>query len=190
MTISLWIDQLTQLISASQAQFWIALKIVGLLWGVQLVNVLLGYRLNLLGIWPRKWYGLPGILCSPFLHGSWSHLFFNSIPLIILINLTLLYGLNVFLILSLLIIIVSGVATWVLARPGIHVGASGVLMGYWGFLLMQSFFQPSVMSIIVAAVCIFYLSSLWLNLMPAGPGVSWEGHVLGCAAGILGAFIF
>jgi membrane associated rhomboid family serine protease len=190
MNINLWIDQLAGLIAASQQAIGLTLKIIGILWLVQCVNVLVGYRLNLLGICPRKWYGLPGIVCSPFLHGGFNHLFFNSVPLLILVNLTLLYGVHTFISLTIFIFALSGLATWLLARPGIHVGASSVLMGYWGFLLMQSIFQPSVMTIIVALLCFYYLGSLWMNLMPSGPGVSWEGHVFGCLAGVAGAFIF
>lgn len=189
MNISSWADQLTQLVAASQAEMFLTFEVVGLLWFVQIVNFLVGYRLNFLGIWPRKTWGLLGIIFSPFLHGGFDHLFFNSIPLLILVNLLLLFGLPTFLWLTALIMLFSGLATWLFARPGIHVGASSVLMGYWGFLLMQSIFQPSVMSVIVALLCIYYLGSLWLNLFPQGPGVSWEGHVFGCAAGIAGAFI-
>lgn len=190
MNVTLWLDQLMQLIGASKQQLGLTLEIVGVLWLVQFINFTAGYRLNVLGIWPRKLYGLPGIIFSPFLHGNFNHLFFNSIPLIILVNLLLLYGAHLFLVLSVFIILVSGLATWLLARPGVHVGASAVLMGYWGFLLMQSYFHPSVMTIIVAILCLYYLGSLWLNLLPSGPQVSWEGHLFGCAAGVAGAFIF
>jgi membrane associated rhomboid family serine protease len=190
MDLSNWAEQLSQLMSASQQQLGLTFEIVGLLWIVQIVNSLLGYRLNLLGIWPRKIYGIPGIVFAPFLHGNYGHLFFNSIPLLILIDLLLISGFHFFLVLTLFIMIISGVAIWLLARPGVHVGASSVLMGYWGFLLMQSYFHPSVASIIVAILCIYYLSSLFLSLFPSGPQVSWEGHVFGCAAGIIGAFIF
>ena len=172
MNLSAWITQLSQLVAASQQQLGLTLEIVGLLWLIQCANLFLGYRLNILGIWPRKLRGLPGIIFSPFLHGGFDHLFFNSVPLLILVNLLLLYGWHTFVWLTLLIMLLSGSATWLFARPGIHVGASAVLMGYWGFLLMQSVFQPSVMSVIVALLCFYYLGSLWLNLFPQGQGVS------------------
>ena len=40
--------------------------------------------LLLLGIQPRKALGLPGIVFAPFLHANFNHIFFNTIPLIIL----------------------------------------------------------------------------------------------------------
>lgn len=183
-----YLDQLSQIIDLSKSQLPLTLEIIGLLWAVQILNVLVGYRLNVFGIWPRQARGLLGVFLSPLLHGSFEHLFFNSIPLLILVNLLLLYGLKFFLLITLFIAFVSGISTWFLGRPGVHVGASGVLMGYWGFFLAQAYFEPSVVTIIVAALCLYYLGSLWLNLLPGGKGVSWEGHMFGCLAGIVGAF--
>lgn len=185
-----WIDELMQLIDASIDVFPMTLKCLGLLWLIQIANSSVHYRLNILGIWPRRWIGLPGIFCSPFLHGSAEHLFFNSVPLLFLLTLMQLFGQQVFIIVSLVIMVVSGVAVWLLGRPGIHVGASGLLMGYWGFLLVQVYCQPSVMGIIIAALCLYYLGSLWLNLLPSGKQTSWEGHVFGCVAGGLSAFLY
>jgi membrane associated rhomboid family serine protease len=190
MNIASWADQLAALIDASKAQWFLTGELIALLWMIQLVNVVLGYRLNILGIWPRKLYGLPGIVCAPFLHGSAGHLFFNSIPLLILINLLLISGMHFFLALTVCIGLISGFATWLLARPGVHVGASGVLMGYWGFLLLHSYFYPSVATIVAACLCLYYLSSLFFNLFPSGPNISWEGHVFGCAAGMACALVF
>jgi len=190
MNIASWTDQLAALIDASQAEWFLTGELVAVLWVIQFFNAAMGYRLNLLGIWPRKIYGLPGIIFSPFLHGSTGHLFFNSIPLLILINLLLISGLHFFIELTIFIAVISGFATWLFARPGVHVGASGVLMGYWGFLLMHSYFYPSVTTIIAAVLCLYYLSSLFFNLFPSGPNISWEGHVFGCASGMACAFIF
>ena len=185
-----WIDELMRLIQLSgqvlpQTLFWLAV-----LWIIQAVNMSVGYRLNVLGIWPRRMIGLPGIFCSPFLHGSVEHLFFNSVPLFFLLTLVQLLGALVFLKVSLWIMFVSGMAVWLLGRPGIHVGASGVLMGYWAFLLVQVYFQPSVIGVIIAGLCLYYLSSLWLNLLPGGKKTSWEGHVFGALAGALAAFFY
>lgn len=190
MNIAGWTDQLAWLIDASQAQWFLTGEFIGLLWIIQFINASIGYRLNMLGIWPRKIYGLPGIIFAPFLHGSTGHLFFNSLPLLILINLLLISGLHFFIELTIFITVISGLATWLLARPGVHVGASGVLMGYWGFLLMHSYFYPNVTTIVAAVLCLYYLSSLFFNLLPSGPNISWEGHVFGCGAGIACAFIF
>ncbi len=185
-----WINELMQLIHLSWAVFPHTLMWLGLLWVIQIINMSSQYRLNLLGIHPRRLIGVPGIFCAPFLHGSVEHLFFNSVPLVFLLTLMQLFGEQLFIIVSLFIILVSGTAVWLLARPGIHVGASGLLMGYWGFLLVQVYSQPSVMGVIVALLCLYYLGSLWLNLFPTSRKTSWEGHLFGCLAGGLAAFYY
>lgn len=185
-----WIDQLMDLIRQSQQVFPMTLLILGVLIGLQILNSLVGYRLNAFGIWPRQWRGIPGIVCSPFLHGNYDHLFFNSVPLLFLLTLMQLFGWLLFVKVSVFIMVVSGVAVWILGRPGIHVGASGVLMGYWGFLLVQVYCQPSVVGVIVAALCLYYVGSLWLNLLPSGKQTSWEGHVFGSVAGGLAALYY
>lgn len=185
-----WIDELMQLIHQSAAVFPTTLLWLALLWLIQVVNMSVGYRLNLLGIHPRRLIGVPGIFCAPFLHGSVEHLFFNSVPLLFLLTLVQLFGAQLFITVSVFIILVSGLAVWLLARPGIHVGASGLLMGYWGFLLVQVVCQPSVMGVIVALLCLYYLGSLWLNFFPSSRKTSWEGHVFGGLAGGLAAFYY
>lgn len=185
-----WIEQLMNLIQVSQQVFPTTLLCLAALLVIQVINQQLHYHLNRLGIWPRKWYGLPGIVCSPFLHGNYEHLFFNAIPLTFLLTLMQLFGWPILLKVSAFIMLLSGVAVWLLGRPGVHVGASGLLMGYWGFLLVQVYFQPSIMGVMVAILCLYYVGSLWLNLLPSGKQTSWEGHLFGCVAGGLAAFYY
>lgn len=185
-----WIDELMQLIHLSAAVLPRTLACLAVLWGIQCVNMSVGYRLNYLGIRPRRVMGLPGIVCSPLLHGSVEHLFFNSVPLVFLLTLVQLFGSSVFITVTLFIAGISGSVVWLFGRPGVHVGASGLLMGYWGFLLVQVYCHPSVMGVIIAALCLYYLGSLWLNLFPSNKKTSWEGHVFGCLAGALAAIFY
>lgn len=164
------------------------LGILALLWGIQLLNFLLGYRLNLLGIYPRHPLGLLGIVFSPFLHGNASHLFFNSIPLFLLLNLMLTFGFPVFYEVTAFIIIVSGSLVWLFGRPGFHVGASGLIMGYLAFVLTQAYFSHSPFALILGGLGIYYCGGLLLNLLPQEVRTSWEGHVFGFAAGIASYF--
>lgn len=171
-----------------QAQIHLALVIVAIFWLVFLINLILNGKLNFLGIIPRRWYGLPGIFCAPFLHGDFNHLFFNSIPLFVLVNFMLTQGVTLFVSASIMIIIVSGLLTWLFARPGIHIGASSLIMGYLSYLLTHAYLYPSISTIILAIVCIYYFGSLILGLFPGKAKVSWEGHLAGFAAGIIAAF--
>jgi membrane associated rhomboid family serine protease len=164
------------------------LAIVGLLWGIHLFNWFVGYRLNQFGIVPRRLRGLPGIIVSPFLHGDFNHLFFNSIPFVILASLLSLYGWPIFIYVTVVVAVLGGFATWLLARPGSHIGASAVIMGYWSYLLVYAYYQPSWLSIVLAIVCVYYFGSFLFNVFPRSAKSSWEGHLFGLLAGLFAAY--
>lgn len=165
------------------------LIILAILWGIHFVNYLTGYRLNYFGIYPRHPIGLIGIFFAPFLHGNFNHIFFNSIPLAILACFVLLNGLHHFLIISALIIILCGTATWLFGRKNIHIGASGVIMGYLGYCLMMAYYNPSVISVGIGLVCLYYFGSLLFSIFPSDVKTSWEGHLFGFIAGILTVYL-
>ncbi|OGT49876.1 MAG: hypothetical protein A3E82_00245 [Gammaproteobacteria bacterium RIFCSPHIGHO2_12_FULL_38_11] len=178
--------------SANQLREYLPLTLglIALLLGIQIVNWALGYRLNILGIWPRKPFGWIGIPFSPFLHGNFTHLLFNALPVFIFSNLILLQGLKIFFNVSIYIILMSGVLIWAFGRKGIHVGASALIMGYLGFIVIGIYHKPSALSVVVGIVCVYYFSGMFSNLFPAqDKRVSWEGHVFGFAAGILTAYL-
>lgn len=182
-------NQLFKIFDLIQANLHLTLLILGLLWIIQIINYLTGYRLNNLGIYPRHLQGLPGILFSPFLHGSFTHLFFNSIPLLVLIDFMLLTGTHHFLYLTLLIMLGSGFATWLFARPSFHVGASHVVMGYWGYLLINAYQHPSILTVMLAILCVYYFGGLLLSIFPQEEKTSWEGHLFGFLTGITVVYI-
>jgi membrane associated rhomboid family serine protease len=182
-------NELDFIVQSSKLNAAASLNYVGLLFIIHAANALVGYRLNIFGIHPRHLLGLPGILLAPFLHGSWNHLFFNCVPLFIFINLLLTQGYLAFIDTSMCIIVGSGALTWLVGRPGVHVGASGVIMGYWGFILFSAYTMPGSQTLILGAMCCYYFGGLITNLAPTEEGVSWEGHICGCAAGMLTAWL-
>jgi membrane associated rhomboid family serine protease len=156
---------------------------------VHIINMLLGYRLNVLGIYPRHLFGLIGIPCSPFLHGSFNHLFFNAIALFVLANFVLLQGITNFFHITLLIGGLSGLALWLFGRPAIHIGASGLITGYWGYLLVNAYQHPSIITVILAIVCVYYFGGIFFSIFPGKQGMSWEGHLFGLLAGLGTAYL-
>lgn len=171
-------------IQAMQSHLPLVLGFLALLWAIQLVNFIVGYRLNILGIYPRHIFGIFGIACSPFLHGNATHLFFNSIPLFFLASLLSTFGITLFYQISIFITLVSGSLVWLFGRPGFHIGASSLIMGYLGFLLTQAYFAQSSFGIIIGALGLYYCGGLLLNLLPLEVRTSWEGHIFGFAAGV------
>lgn len=183
------VTELQNVLVAMQHNLWFAFKLVALLWIIHFINRALQYRLNYLGIYPRSTQGLVGIIFAPLLHGSFNHLFFNSIPLLILFDLALLDGRTTFYFSSATIIILSGFLIWLFGRRALHIGASSLIMGYFGYLIAGAYFHFTVKTIILAVVCLYYFGGLLLALFPsANKDVSWEGHVFGFMAGIITAF--
>ncbi len=161
---------------------------LAILWGIQIINAVSGYKLNHLGIYPRQVKGSLGIIFSPWLHGSYSHLFLNSIPLFILANFVLINGWGIFISVTLTIMLVCGLLTWLFARKAYHIGASGIIMGYWSYLLVNAYYQHSMLAIILALVCLYYFSSMLLNIFPNKPTSSWESHLFGLISGVAAAY--
>lgn len=183
-------QQIDQSVMLFKANFLPIVMIVASLWVIHGLNRFSGMRLNLLGIHPRRWYGLPGVFFSPFLHKDSQHIFLNSIPLFILLNVVILYGWPIALVVSVIIIVLSGLAIWLLGRPGIHIGASAVVMGYFGFALANAIFTHNFIAILSAALCLFYLGGLLSGLLPSREAVSWEGHLAGFVAGVFCSYYF
>ena len=177
-------QQITVLINALKTNAPISLSIILILWIIHFTNWLLGYRLNYLGLVPRRLFGIPGILFFSFLHGDFNHLFFNTIPLFILSSFLLTFGVYSALMITIWIILTAGMTIWLLGRPAIHIGASSLIMGYFGFMLAQAYFQVSVNTIVIAFVCIYYLGGLFFSIFPGEEKVSWEGHLFGMLAGV------
>ncbi len=163
--------------------------VVGVIWGVYFLTVISQYKLLYLGIIPRKIYGLPGIVFSPFLHGNFNHLFFNTIPLVVLSNFVLINGLDYYLYVTAIITLISGFLTWCFAKPGIHVGASGVITGYWALLVSNIYQQGTLTAIILGIVCLYYFMGIFYGMFPGKKGISWEGHLFGAIAGGLVSYL-
>jgi membrane associated rhomboid family serine protease len=183
------IQAIFDVFNAIQANAWLALIVLGILWAIQLINAVLGYRLNRLGLYPRHIQGIPGIFFSPLLHGSFTHLFFNSIPFFVLLDFILMNGQHFALQLTLFIVVINGVLLWLFGRPGCHVGASGLIMGYLAYLLVSAYHAPSVKSVLLGLICLYYFGCLLLSVFPKEERVSWEGHFFGLIAGLSVVFM-
>jgi membrane associated rhomboid family serine protease len=183
--LSQFAESLNQLVQ----NLHIALMMIAVLFAIHFVNWILGYRLNYLGIHPRREIGLPGIIFSPFLHGDFNHLFFNAIPLLALVSFVLLKGMPTFILVTTIIVLLGGAGTWLFGRRGIHIGASGLIMGYWSYLLVLAYQHTTPVSFALAIICVYYFGGLFLNLFPTKIKSSWESHVFGFLAGIAAAYI-
>jgi membrane associated rhomboid family serine protease len=181
--------QPSSLATALGSQVIILASVVVVLWGVEIVDqVFLRQGLDRLGIRPRDVAGLWGILFAPFLHGGFYHLLSNTVPLLVLGWLVLLRRLGDFVEVSLIALVVSGGGTWLVGRTNtVHIGASGVIFGYLGYLLFRGYFERSFRAIALSmVVAIAYGGMVW-GVLPSNPYISWEGHLFGFVGGILAA---
>lgn len=143
-----------------------------------------------LGIYPRSIKGLIGIITSPLIHGSFNHLFNNSIPIIILGGLLFYFYKEIAFKVSTWIYLMVGVWTWIYAREAYHIGASGVLYGLFSFLLISGFIRRNKQLISLSFAVIFLYGSLVWGLFPIDIKVSFEAHMWGFIAGIILAIYF
>jgi membrane associated rhomboid family serine protease len=168
----------------------VLMALVAFAWVLELGDIVLGQPLNRLGIHPRTLSGLWGILLAPFLHGGLTHLMANTIPFLVLGFLVMLRGLGTFVGVSLMVMVLGGFAVWLLAPSNsIHIGASGLIFGYIGYLLARGYFERGLGSIVVAVlVALLYGGALW-GVLPGQPGISWQGHLFGFLSGVVAAFV-
>lgn len=167
---------------------------VALAWGLELFDLFVlkgGYNfrggLDVYGIIPRNPIGLRGILFAPFLHGGLGHLIGNTVPFLVLGWLVMLRETSDFFVVSILSALVSGLGTWMFGATGTHLGASGVIFGYLGYLLARGYFERSAFAIMMSLfVGALYGSLIW-GILPLQQGISWEGHLFGFIGGILSA---
>jgi len=164
--------------------------LVALLWAIQVVNWITGYGLNpTFGLIPRHLGGLDGILAMPLLHGSFAHLISNTAPLLVMGGLLVATTTRALLPVNAVIIGLGGGLVWLLGGAAIHIGASGLVFGWFGFLVARGFVDRSPITLGAALVVgLLYGSILW-GVLPGQPGVSWEAHLFGALAGAAAAFL-
>lgn len=159
-----------------------------ILWAIYIIDLVIPYNFSQLGIVPRSISGLKGILLSPFIHGSYSHLASNSVPIaVLLFFLFTLYKRDSIKIIA-LITIIGGGFVWIFARSASHIGISGLIYGLVTFLIVAGIFKRDFKSIAVSIVtAVLYGGILW-GVLPTSTYISWEGHLFGAIAGGLIAY--
>jgi len=158
-----------------------------LMWVLAILDALTGRRVSrILAIQPRALAGIPGILVAPLLHQDFKHLAANSAPFVILGSVILLQGLEVLGLVTGFCWVFSGLGIWLLGRAGTrHLGASGVIFGYLGYVLLRGYFERSLPAIAASIlVGLLYGGTLW-GLLPLQQGKSWVGHGIGFLSGVM-----
>lgn len=164
------------------------LATVGVIWIVSLYGLLVDEGLQFaLAVRPRSVKGLAGVLGMPFVHGSMTHLLANTVPMLIFGGILVSRGIGYFFKVSLAIMVLGGAALWLFGRDSAHIGASGVVFGYFGFLVVRGFYERRLSSLAAALFVIVLYGGMIFGVLPRDGHISWEAHLVGLLAGGLWA---
>lgn len=161
---------------------------LAVLWAIEIADAtIFAGGLDRFGVQPRTVSGLVGLVTAPFLHGDYAHLLGNTIGIVLLGGLTLAIGRREFLAVTVAGALLGGLGTWVFGRPAIHIGASGLVFAYLGFLLLRGWYDRRPGPVLLALAVGWFQGSLLLGMIPGitPAHVSWEGHLFGFLAGVL-----
>jgi membrane associated rhomboid family serine protease len=158
------------------------------LYVIEAVDTLSGSALERnYGIEPLQVNGLDGVLFAPLLHANTAHLMANTVPFLVFGFLAMAGGFRQFLVVTATIWVLGGLGVWLTGGEGYHIGASGLIFGWLVFLLTRGFFARSGLQILLAVGLFFVWGGILLGVLPGQPGVSWQAHLFGALAGLLGA---
>lgn len=159
-------------------------------WLLELVEMGFETDFHHLGIYPRHFTGMIGILFHPFLHGGIQHLASNTFSFIFLLGSILFFYPLIAKQVIIRIYFITGIGVWLLARPAYHIGASGIIYGFASFLFFIGLLQKNPSSLIVSLVIALLYNSMLYGLLPSEEGVSWESHLIGAIVGAMVAYSF
>jgi membrane associated rhomboid family serine protease len=178
-------------IAEARKALFVMVGFLAILWVVQIANVADHYQLTLsYGIKPRDIGSLPDILTAPFLHFSWAHIEGNSGPLFIFGFLAAYRGVTKFFGVTAVVILTSGLAAWLTeSAHSVGAGASGVVFGYFGYIMVRGFFDRHPIDMLIGAVMALCFAYQFSVLLPQ-QGIGWQAHIGGLVGGVLSGWVF
>ncbi|MFC2137196.1 rhomboid family intramembrane serine protease [Bacteroidota bacterium] len=156
-----------------------------ILWIIKIFEYEFNWDLHTLGVYPRKIFGLIGILTSPFIHGSFEHLFNNSTALFVLTLAVFYFYRPIQYKVFFLVFIISGIWVWFGGRSAYHIGASGIVYGLASFIFFSGVIRNDVRLMSISFIVVFLYGSMVWGIFPIKHTISWESHMLGSIAGLI-----
>ena len=164
-------------------------RMVFVMWLLFFIEFKFHYDLSFLGIYPRTVSGMLGVIGMPLLHGSVMHITSNTAPILILGTTLYFFYPRIANRVFLQCYFFTNILVWIFARPAIHIGASGLIFGLASFLILFGFFKKDFRSVVISVLAIVVYGSMFSQLIPANPVVSWESHILGAVVGGVNAYL-
>lgn len=164
--------------------FAIPFRLVFIMWAAYILGTTIHFDLAVLGIYPRTFTGMIGILFAPMIHGSLVHLISNTLPLLFLGTILFMFYDRIARQVFFQCYFFTNILVWIFARPSYHIGASGLVYGLAAFLISFGIFKKDFRSLFISAIILVLYGSLIYGVLPLQEGVSWESHLLGAMIGI------
>lgn len=166
--------------------------ILAVLWVVELINGATGRHLSQAGgIRPRDVSSLVDIITAPFLHGNLEHLAGNAVALFSLGFIAAVPSIKRFLLMTAIVVVVGGLGVWLFSPSNtVSIGASGVVFGYFGYLLLRGFVDRRPVDVVVSiGIGLAYAYPMWHSIGFGVTNISWQGHLSGLVGGLLAAIL-
>lgn len=174
----------------SNAVLFVPIAAVVSIWIVYWIELTFGYNFNKYGILPQELIGLRGIIFSPFIHGSTSHLFNNSVPLAVLLACLFFFYKDLAVKILVFGTILTGLFTWSFARESYHIGASGVVYMLVSFIFFSGILRKHYRLVALSLLVAFLYGSMIWYVFPIKERISWEGHLSGFIVGLIFTFLY
>lgn len=168
---------------ALKHQLWVVFGIFLVMTAVEILNIAFERTLNVHGILPRNPHHWYGVAFAPFLHGNTAHYLSNIVPLMVFSLLVMQHGIVRFMFVTVVVVVVGGSLVWLFARGAMHIGASGLLYGYFGFLLVAGFVSREFKLMLISALVWFFYGGIVYGILPTMDHISFESHFFGFAVG-------
>ena len=190
-TWTLGTDNPATVLAEARKALFIMAGLIAVIWIIQIVNWADHYQLTYhYGIKPHDVSSLPYILTAPFLHFSWAHIEGNSGPLFIFGFIAAYRGIRRFLAVTALIVLTSGLAAWLTESGGsVGAGASGLVFGYFGYIMVRGLFDRHAIDILIGAVMALCFAYQFTVLLPHA-GIGWQAHIGGLLGGVAAGWVF
>lgn len=160
------------------------------IWLVYWIELRFGYNFNRYGINPQKISGLKGVLFSPFIHSGPSHLFNNSIPLMVLTACLFFFYKSIAFRVLFIGTILTGISTWLIAERSYHIGASGVVYMLFSFIFFSGIMRKHYRLVALSLMIVFLYGGMIWYIFPIKERMSWEGHLSGFVVGLVLSLLY
>ncbi|MGL3151494.1 rhomboid family intramembrane serine protease [Microbacterium sp. A82] len=175
------------------ARFASPVALLALMWLIQIADAVLPGSFTGFGLRSWDFASLPGIVLGPLLHSGWPHLIANTFPFLVLGCLVAIEGARRFWFVTLIVVLIGGAGTWLVNAPGaLTVGASGLVFGYFAYVVVRVLSPRPIAhriayALIALIVIVLYGGSMIAGIVGVGPGISWQAHLFGGIGGGIAA---